>query len=138
MWVAHQASRRSAGSPGRYFWNLGTVAFGLLAFSEALLAVGTVFPPSHFIQSVSDVLFVFWYAPLAMALFLDVDFAEGRFDWLRIFDFIQAMLFWVVVYLYFSYSPRGPHPLWKWRIGYGKGDLSTTEYWRAHSWCVVG
>ncbi len=109
-WVAHQASRRSVGSPGRYFWNLGTVAFGLLAFSEALLAVGTVFPPSHFVQSVSDVLFVFWYAPLAMALFLDVDFAEGRFDWLRIFDFIQAMLFWVVVYLYFSYSPPGAHP----------------------------
>ncbi len=100
-----QASHRS-GSLGRYFWRLMTVTFAVWSVGQGLGFYGDLFPnQSGSIQPLSDILFVFSTVPLGMALFLDPDHEPNRFDHIHILDFIQAILFWIAVYLCFSYLP---------------------------------
>src|SRR5205814_4749771 len=114
------------------------VAFGLLAFSEALL------------RSVRSSLLLTSFSQSATCCLC---FGTHRWQWRSSSMWISQRggltgcasstsfrrcssgLWFISTFL----TVRGDRILlWKWRIGYGKGDLSTTEYWRAHSWCVVG
>ncbi len=99
-----QASRRS-GNLGRYYWRLMAVTFSVWIGGQSLGLCGDLLPnQAESIQSISELLFVFSTVPLGMALFLDPDNEPNRFDRIHILDFIQAVLFWVAVYLYFSRS----------------------------------
>ncbi|HVN79024.1 MAG TPA: response regulator [Terriglobia bacterium] len=98
-----QASRRS-GSLGRYFWRLMTVTFTVWVFAQSVELFADFFPNwANAAQPLSDILFVFSTVPLGMALFLDPDHEPNRLDRIHLLDFLQAILFWIAVYLYFSY-----------------------------------
>jgi hypothetical protein len=100
-----QASYRSAGSIGRDFWRLVSIAVGLWLLAQVLGAYNDFFsqgPLTTFI----DAIFLFSTIPFAIAPFLGPDDAANRFDRIHILDFVQAVLFWVAVYLYFP-QPRG-------------------------------
>jgi hypothetical protein len=99
-----RASRRS-NALGRTFWQLATFSFALIVVPQTLQTLHDVVPLTPFLQWLSNTLFVFWYGAMSMALFLDSDFEPKRFDRLHVFDFIQAFVFWVAVFLYFSPSP---------------------------------
>jgi signal transduction histidine kinase/CheY-like chemotaxis protein len=98
-----RASRRS-NALGRTFWQLATFSFALIVIPQTLQTLHDVVALPPFLQWLSSTLFVFWYGAMSMALFLDSDFEPKRFDRLHLFDFIQAFVFWVAVFLYFSHS----------------------------------
>ena len=103
-----EASRRS-GSLGRYFWRLMTFTFVVWCVGQSL---GTYneFHPDEALSGFNDLLFVASTVPFGMVLFLDPDHEPNRFDRLHILDFIQAILFWGSVYLYFSQPHPGTDP----------------------------
>jgi len=103
-----EASRRS-GSLGRYFWRLMTFTFVVWCVGQTL---GTYneFHPDEALSGFNDLLFVASTVPFGMVLFLDPDHEPNRFDRLHILDFIQAILFWGSVYLYFSQPHPGTDP----------------------------
>jgi signal transduction histidine kinase/DNA-binding response OmpR family regulator len=96
-----RASQRS-NALGRTFWQLATFSFALIVVPQTLQTLHDVVALPPFLQWLSSTLFVFWYGAMSMALFLDSDFEPKRFDRLHVFDFIQAFVFWVAVFLYFS------------------------------------
>jgi signal transduction histidine kinase/CheY-like chemotaxis protein len=98
---SYQASRRSS-ALGRTFWQLAAFSFALIVVPQVLQTVHDVVPLSPFWQWLSSTLFVFWYGAMSMAVFLDSDFEPKRFDRIHVFDFIQAIVFWIAVFLYFS------------------------------------
>src|ERR1700730_8883351 len=105
--VCYGASRRS-GPAGQYFWRLITLSF--LFWTVAQLA-GTVAPPGF----VGDLLFVFSSLPLGIALFLEPDDKLGQFDPLHWADFVQTLLLWITLYVYFTPHGMAPSvygPLW--------------------------
>jgi signal transduction histidine kinase/CheY-like chemotaxis protein len=96
-----RASRRS-NRLGRTFWQLAVFSFTLMLVAQVLQTLDDVLTLPPFWLWLSSTLFVFWYGPMSMALFLDSDFQPKSFDRLNIFDFIQAFVFWAAVFLYFS------------------------------------
>ena len=62
------------------------------------------------IMPLANLLFSFWFAPLAMAMFLDPEHETGRLDALIALDFVQAVLVCVAAYLYFFYFPKADAP----------------------------
>jgi diguanylate cyclase (GGDEF)-like protein len=54
--------------------------------------------------------FCFWFAPLAMALFLDPEHDTGHLDTLTALDFVQGMLVCITAYVYFFYLPKAESP----------------------------
>jgi hypothetical protein len=84
------ASRRSEGM-ARAFWNLAAVAYTLWTFAQAL-GVYNDLAKTPLIFPFANLLFSFWFAPLAMAMFLDPEHETGRVDALLALDFVQAML----------------------------------------------
>ena len=121
-----QAGVRS-GNLGRHFWQLARIAFCLWVVAQALGTYQDIFPGSIFIMWAVNLLFCFWFVPLAMALFLDPDYEPKAFDTLLILDFVQAILFCLAAYLYFFYIPSRSdggaelaHSVWTpYFIGYG-------------------
>jgi len=105
MFAAWRAARRS-GSLGKYFWRLITVTFSVWVVAECVGFYSEIVPGST-LNPVSDLLFVFSTVPFGMALFLDPDHEPNHFDRLHILDFIQAILFWCAVYLFFLPLPGG-------------------------------
>lgn len=103
--AAYKASRLSEGL-GRYFWGLGVITFTLFVIAQGLASYDNAFHAPHFVQWTVNVLFFFWFTPLAMALFLDLDVATKAFDWLLILDLVQVILFWLAGYFYFFYLPE--------------------------------
>ena len=99
------ASRRS-GNLGRYFWRLMTFTFSVWCIGQ-LLGTYNEFRPVEGLSRLNDILFIISTVPLGMTLFLDPDHEPNRFDQLHILDFIQAILFWGAVYLYFSRAQQG-------------------------------
>ena len=59
------------------------------------------------ILPLANLLFSFWFAPLAMALFLDPEHETGRLDALMALDFGQGVLVCVAAYLVFLLHPEG-------------------------------
>jgi PAS domain S-box-containing protein len=101
---AYKASRES-GIFGRYFWGLGVLTFAIFMLAQALSTYDNLFHAPHFVQWTVNLLFFFWLTPLGMALFLDLDFVPGSFDWLLLLDLVQVILFWLAGYFYFFYLP---------------------------------
>jgi hypothetical protein len=85
---------------------------------------------SPIVSGIENFLFCFWFAPLAMAIFLDPDNESGELDTLVALDFVQAVLVCVAAYLYFFYIPRSEsgemaHSVWApYFAGYGLVALS--------------
>lgn len=102
------ASRRSEGL-ARSFWHLTFAAYALWLVAQGM-SVYTYFVPSDTFPWVGKLLFSFWFAPLAMALFLDSERETGRLDTLLALDFVQAVLVCLAAYLYFFYLPHAENP----------------------------
>jgi signal transduction histidine kinase/CheY-like chemotaxis protein len=101
------ASRRS-GPLGHYFWRLIALSFLIWIVAEL---VGTLAPPG----AGEDSLFQLSTFPLGMTLFLEPDYEPKRFDPLHWADFIQTLLLWITLYVYFTPSGMVPSiygPLW--------------------------
>jgi len=107
--ASFSASRRSS-ALGRTFWQLAVSSFALILFAEVIHTLNDIVSLPPIWDWLSSTLFVFWYVPMCMALFLDSDFEPKRFDRLNIFDFIQAFVFWAAVFLYFSSTPSHSQP----------------------------
>ena len=105
--ACYGASRRS-GPMGRYFWRLMALSFvcwivAELAYTVAPAGVG------------QDLLFVVSSFPLGMVLFLDPDDEPAWFDPLHWADFVQTILLWTTLYVYFTpygMAPAVYGPVW--------------------------
>lgn len=103
-----RTSRRCEGM-ARGFWNLTTSAYAVWMIAQTLSVYNDLLTvPS--ILPFTNLLFSFWFAPLAMALFLDPDHESGRLDALVVLDFAQGVLVCVAAYLYFFYIPKSDSP----------------------------
>ncbi len=105
--ACYSASRRS-GPVARYFWCLVSSAF---VFWTVAQLSGTLAPPGV----VGDLLFTFASLPLGMALFLEPDDELARFDPLHWADFVQTLLLWLTLYVYFTPYGMAPSvygPVW--------------------------
>ncbi len=119
------AAHRSEGL-ARSFWRLTAAAYVLWLVAQSL---GLYIDISHSpggVEWIGNLLFCFWFAPLAMAMFLDPEQQSGHLDSLAALDFVQAVLVCVAAYLYFFYLPKAEspaelaHSVWKpYFIGYG-------------------
>ncbi|HTT25281.1 MAG TPA: GGDEF domain-containing protein [Candidatus Sulfotelmatobacter sp.] len=98
------AAERSEGMV-RAFWRLGISAYTLLMMAQGL-SVYNDLARTPIVSWVTNLLFCFWFAPLAMALFLDPEHDTGRIDAILVLDFIQAMMVCVTAYVYFFYLPK--------------------------------
>ncbi len=119
------AARRSEGM-ARSFWRLAAAAYVALAVGQGLGVYYDIFARPPAIPWIDNLLFCFWFAPLAMALFLDPDKEAGKVDTLMALDFVQAVLVCVAAYLYFFYLPKAEasgelaHEVWApYFAGYG-------------------
>jgi diguanylate cyclase (GGDEF)-like protein len=98
------AANRSEGM-ARAFWRLTTSAY-LLLLSAQGLSVYNDLVRTPAVSWVVNLLFCFWFAPLAMALFLDPERETGRIDAVMALDFVQGILVCVSAYAYFFYLPN--------------------------------
>jgi len=103
-----EASNRSEGL-ARSFWRLTAAAY-VVWFTAQGLSVYNDFVGSAQLAWIINLLFCFWFVPLAMAMFLDPDHESGRLDTLVVLDFVQAVLVCVAAYLYFFYLPKAESP----------------------------
>lgn len=123
LYAIHLAAKASEGLP-HSFWRLATAAYILWFIAESL-GLYNDFVPSPTAVWTSNMLFCFWFVPLAMALLLDPDREAGRLDAVVALDFMQAVLFCAAAYVYFYYLPRSgtgelPHEVWApYFFGYG-------------------
>lgn len=104
IFAAVEASRRSEGL-ARSFWRLTTTAYSFWLIAQALSVYNDV-AASPFVSWINNLVFCFWFVPLAMAMFLDPEQEAGRLDALVALDFVQAILVCVAAYLYFFYLPK--------------------------------
>ena len=116
IWSVVQASRRSEGL-ARSFWRLTAAAYSLWLVAQGLSVYNDV-AGSPALAWVNNLLFCFWFVPLAMAMFLDPEHEAGHLDAVIALDFVQAVLVCVAAYLYFFYLPKAgmsaelPHSVW--------------------------
>jgi len=130
----------------RHFWQLHAASFLLWCVAQGLGVYQDVAPSTNFMLWLSNLLFCFWFVPLAMALFFDSGDEREGFDWLLALDFCQGVLACVASYLYFFYLPRAEsttdlaHSVWApYFAGYGmivlaflaRSYLSTSPVMRA-------
>jgi len=120
-----RASRRSEGLACSV-WRLTTVAYGLWLVAQAVSLCNDLFPGSATGSWISNLLFCFWFAPMAMAMFLDPEHEAGNLDALVALDFVQGTMVCIAAYLYFFYLPKAEssdelaHGVWApYFVGYG-------------------
>jgi len=117
------ARKRSEGM-ARAFWQLTLSAYVCLAVAQAL-GVYNDLGHATAISWVTNLLFCFWFAPLAMALVLDPEHETGHVDTLIVLDFVQGILVCITAYVYFFYLPKSEsgelaHGVWApYFAGYG-------------------
>lgn len=99
-----QAEHRSEGM-AISFWRLTAVAYALLVTAQAL-SVYSDLRPTPALGWINNLLFCFWFVPLAMTMFLDPDSEAGKIDTLVALDFVQAVLVCIAAYVYFFYLPK--------------------------------
>ena len=122
------ARNRSEGM-ARAFWQLTMSAYVFLMVAQGFSVYNDL---SHLptVSWISNLLFCFWFAPLAMALVLDPEHETGRVDTLVALDFVQGILVCVTAYVYFFYLPKSEsnelvHGVWApYFAGYGLVALS--------------
>jgi diguanylate cyclase (GGDEF)-like protein len=90
---------------GRHFWQLATVSYSIWVFAQMMGTAGNFVPYPDYLRGIINLLFCFWFGPLAMALFLDPEHEPKGMDLLLILDFVQGTIFCVAAYLYFFYIP---------------------------------
>jgi diguanylate cyclase (GGDEF)-like protein len=100
--------RRSEGWT-RSFWGLTAAAYSLWMVAQGL-SVYNDFAGSVALAWISNLLFCFWFVPLAMTMFLDPERDAAQLDALIALDFLQAILVCVAAYLYFFYLPKSEVP----------------------------
>ena len=98
------ASRKCEGM-ARAFWSLTASAYVLWFIAQSLSVYNDI-AAVPIVVPFANLLFAFWFAPLAMALFLDPEHDMGRLDALMALDFAQGVLVCVAAYLYFYYIPK--------------------------------
>jgi diguanylate cyclase (GGDEF)-like protein len=99
-----QASERSEGM-AISFWRLGALAYTLLMVAQ-VFSVYNDLSHTPIISWTNNMLFSFWFVPLAMAIFLDAEHEAGKIDTLVALDFVQGVLVCVAAYLYFFFLPK--------------------------------
>jgi diguanylate cyclase (GGDEF)-like protein len=102
--VNFDASKRSEGL-GRSFWRLAALAYGLWCVAQGLSVYGDL-TESAAVAWTQNLLFCFWFVPLAMAMFLDPESKGGHLDTVTILDFVQAVLVCLAAYVYFFFLPQ--------------------------------
>ena len=123
IWSIIAASRRSEGM-ALSFWRLTGFAYMVLFVAQAFSVYNDV-SLSPIVSGIENFLFCFWFAPMAMAIFLDPENEEGKLDALVALDFLQAILVCAAAYVYFFYIPRSEtgemaHSVWApYFAGYG-------------------
>jgi diguanylate cyclase (GGDEF)-like protein len=108
IFVLLRASRRSEGM-ARAFWNLAASAYVLWLVAQSLGVYNDIAAIPK-IMPLANLLFSFWFAPLAMSLFLDPEHETGRLDTMMALDFGQGVLVCIAAYLYFFYIPKSESP----------------------------
>ncbi len=103
-----EASRRAEGL-ALSFWRLTALAYTLWMVGQ-ILTVYNDLHTSLAIAWINNLLFSFWFVPLAMAIFLDPDKEAGKVDALGALDFVQGVLVCVAAYVYFFYLPKAESP----------------------------
>lgn len=106
-----EAAWRAAGY-ARRFWRLMGVAFAVYAFGQAMATYYDSVLHASFEQYwPSDILFLFYVAPMTLALFLGDDTTESRvYRWQRWLDFLQIGIVSLSAYFFFLYLPlQLPH-----------------------------
>src|SRR5579863_1696520 len=93
----------------RSFWRLTMAAYGLLVVGQ-VMSIYIDLTGSPTVSWIANILYCFWFAPLAMAIFLDPENPLGQLDTLKILDFVQAMLVCGAAYIYFFYLPKADSP----------------------------
>jgi diguanylate cyclase (GGDEF)-like protein len=101
-------SRRSEGF-ARSFWRLTAAAYVAWFIAQGL-GVYNDFASSSTISWIDNMLFSFWFVPMAMALFLGPEHEAGKLDAIMALDFVQAVLVCIAAYLYFFYLPKAETP----------------------------
>ena len=115
IYAIDQASRRSEGM-AISFWRLAGVAYMLLLVAQTL-SVYNDLSRTTVVSWTNNMLFSFWFVPLAMAIFLDPEHQTGKIDTPVSLDFVQGVLVCVAAYLYFFYLPKSAsgelsHEMW--------------------------
>jgi len=126
VYVIADAARRSEGL-ARSFWRLTAAAYLLWCVAQGTGIYNDLgYGISHAVAWFDNLVFSFWFVPLAMALFLDPERESGRLDAVLALDFLQAVLVCVAAYVYFFYLPIAEssnalsHAVWTgYFIGYG-------------------
>ncbi|HEY6339026.1 MAG TPA: GGDEF domain-containing protein [Candidatus Sulfotelmatobacter sp.] len=120
-----RASHRSEGL-SRSVWRLAAGAYLLWIVAQSVSVYNDLFPGSATVSWISNMLFCFWFAPMAMAMFLDSEHEAGRLDALVALDFVQGTMVCIAAYLYFFYLPKTEtpgelaHGVWApYFVGYG-------------------
>lgn len=99
-----QASERSEGM-ARSFWRLAAAAYALWLIAQGI-GVYRDISASSALSWTDNLLYCFWFVPLAMAIVLDPEREAGRLDTLIALDLAQAVLVCVAAYVYFFYLPK--------------------------------
>src|SRR5581483_7270094 len=86
----------------RSFWQLTISAYGFLIAAQGLGIFNDLLRTAV-ISWITNLIFCFWFAPLAMALALDPEHETGRVDTLIVLDFVQGILVCITAYVYFFY-----------------------------------
>lgn len=102
--AALQAARRSAPS-ARYIWRLVALSYGIWLLAQTLAVYSDFISAAAISTTFTDICFTFWFAPLGLALFLDLEGESFRISSTAILDFTQGILFWVAAYEYFVRFP---------------------------------
>jgi diguanylate cyclase (GGDEF)-like protein len=103
------AARRHSEGMARSFWHLAAVAYAVWTVAQGL-SIYNHFAVSPQLSGLANLLFCFWFAPLAMAIFLDPDNEAGKLDALVALDFVQGVLVCIAAYVYFFYIPKSESP----------------------------
>ena len=125
IFACARASRISEGI-ARSVWRLTSAAYLVWFVAQSLGVYSDFFTSANGAQWISNLLFCFWFAPLAMALFLGSESETGRLETVVILDCVQGVLICVAAYLYFFYLPKSEahgeltHSVWApYFVGYG-------------------
>jgi diguanylate cyclase (GGDEF)-like protein len=118
------AARQRSEGMALSFWRLTAFAYLMWFVAQGFCVYNDV-AASPLVSGIENFLFCFWFAPLAMAIFLDPDTEAGKLDALVVLDFVQAVLVCVAAYLYFFFIPKSEagemaHSVWApYFAGYG-------------------
>src|SRR5208337_4878730 len=120
------AAARAVGY-ARRFWRLIGASFAIYTVAQALATYyDSVLHASFDVWWPSDILFIFFVAPMAMALFLGDDSPESRiFRWEQWLDFVQIGIVSFSAYFFFFY--------WPYLLPHSRQSIDIL-YWHVNVW----